>query len=209
MGTFSMVARCPKTGALGVCVSTATLAVGSVVPHVEANVGAIATQGYTNIKYGVKGLKLLRLGLSPKTALEALLKDDSQRDLRQVIIIDKYGRKAAHTGMRTSEWRGHIIGEDYVAAGNMLSSSRVIEAMAEAFESSAGWLADRLMQALEAGDAAGGDIRGKLSAALLVVGGIAMPETRPILDLRVDMHKDPVKELRRIFEAYKIWLRLR
>ena len=114
MGTFSMVARCPKTGALGVCVSTATLAVGSVVPHVEANVGAIATQGYTNIKYGVKGLKLLRLGLSPKTALEALLKDDSQRDLRQVIIIDKYGRKAAHTGMRTSEWRGHIIGDDYV-----------------------------------------------------------------------------------------------
>jgi len=207
MPTFSIVARYPETSALGMCVSTAIPAVGSVVPHVEANVGVIATQGYTNIAYGIKGLKLLRMGFSPQTTLEALLREDSEREMRQVIIIDRLGRKAAFTGKENAEWKGHIIGEDYVAAGNMLVSDRVLKAMADTFESSNGRLAERLMQSLEAGEAAGGDKRGKMSAALIVVGGMEHPKTRPFLSLRVDLHEEPVKELRRAFDSYKKWLR--
>jgi len=208
MGTFSMVARCPVTSALGVCVSTAVPAVGSVVPHAEENVGAIATQGYTNILYGTKGLKLLRMGYSPKAALETMLSKDPKRELRQVIIINSTGEKAAFTGRRCHQWKGHIIGDNYVVAGNLLTSSKVLEAMIDAFEDTKGWLAERLMKALEAGEAAGGDKRGKVSAALLVVGGERLIETRPFLDLRVDLHEEPVRELRRIFEAYKNWFGL-
>jgi len=207
-GTFSMVARCPKTSALGVCVSTAVPAVGSVVPHVEPGVGAVATQGYTNILYGVNGLKLLKMGFSPQTALEALLREDSESEMRQVAIIDKIGRRAAFTGRKTPEWKGHIIGEDCIAAGNMLTSGRVLETMVETFENSEGWLAERLMLALEAGQEAGGDKRGKVSAALLVADKEPTVETRPFLSLRIDMHTDPVKELRRIFEAYKEWAKI-
>ena len=207
-GTFSIVARCRETSALGVCVSTAVPAVGSVVPHVDKDVGAIATQGYTNISYGIEGLKLLRTGFSPKAALEAMLSKDSDREQRQVIIINSTGEKAAFTGRACREWQGHIIGDDYVAAGNLLSSGRVLEAMAEAFESSKGWLPERLMKSLEAGQAAGGDRRGKASSALYVVGDMKLVETRPYLDLRVDLHNEPVDELRRVFEAYKRWIGL-
>lgn len=205
-GTFSMVARCPKTKALGVCVSTAVPAVGSIVPHAEADVGAIATQANTNIIYGTKGLKLLKMGFSPKTALEAMLKEDSEKESRQVIIIDGLGRTAAFTGKETIDWKGHLIGKDYVVAGNMLVGSRVIEAMAQTFRSSEGELADRLMNALEAGQEEGGDKRGKTSAALLVVSK-EQKGTRPLLDLRVDEHPNPVKELRRIFEVYEEWMK--
>lgn len=206
MGTFSLVARCAKTSALGVCVSTAVPAVGSVVPHIEANVGAIATQGFTNTDYGIEGLKLLKMGFSPKAALEAMLSKDPRKEQRQVIIINSSGEKAAFTGRKNVEWKGHIIGQDYVAAGNMLASDNVLKAMIQAFDLSSGWLAERLMKALEAGDAAGGDKRGKVSAALLVVGGEKLTQTRPILSLRVDLHDEPVRELRRIFEAYKRWI---
>lgn len=205
-GTFSLVARCPKTSALGVCVSTAVPAVGSVVSHAEADVGAVATQGYTNILYGVEGLKLLKMGFSPKVALEAMLSRDADKELRQVTIINSACERAAFTGRENVDWKGHIIGENYVAAGNMLASSDVLKAMAEVFESSRGWLSERLMRALEAGDSAGGDKRGKVSAALLVVGGEKLTQTRPFLSLRVDLHDDPVRELRRIFEAYKRWM---
>ena len=193
-----MVARCPKTWMLGVCVSTAVPAVGSRVPHVEAGVGAIATQANTNILYGVDGLKLLKTGLSPQAALETMLKEDPDRESRQVIIVDKDGRTAAFTGKETIDWKGHLVGKDYAVAGNMLVSSRVIEAMAQTFESSEGELAERLMKALEAGQEAGGDKRGKVSAALVVA---SQKGTGPILDLRVDKHPDPVRELRRIFET--------
>jgi len=193
-----MVARCPRTLALGVCVSTALPAVGSRVPHAEAGVGAVATQAYTDVSYGVEGLKLLKKGFSPREALETMLENDPYRELRQVIIIDGHGRTAAFTGKETVEWKGHLIGEDYVAAGNMLVGGEVIEAMAQAFESSLeGDLAERLMNALEAGQGAGGDRRGKVSAALLVVG------IRPTLDLRVDRHCEPVVELRRMFEELR------
>jgi len=196
------VARCPKTLALGVCVSTAAPAVGSRVPHVEARVGAIATQAETNVLYGINGLKLLKMGFSPQTALETMLKEDPDRESRQVIIIDKEGRSAAFTGRETSDWKGHLIGKDYVVAGNMLVGNSVIDAMALVFESSEGELSERLMKTLEAGQKAGGDKRGKTSAALLVAQKEQVG-ARPLLGLRVDEHQDPVRELRRVFEIYK------
>lgn len=202
--TFSIVARCAKTSALGVCVATAVPAVGSVVPHVEEGVGAIATQASTEISYGTKGLQLLKVDFSPQTALEAMLKEDENRETRQITIIDRNGRIAAFTGKKTTDWKGHFIGKNYAVAGNMLVGSNVLEAMADTFESSEGELAERLMKVLEAGQKAGGDKRGKISAALLVVGERKI-KTRPLLDLRVDLHQDPVKELRRIYEAYRKW----
>jgi len=197
-----MVARCPKTSALGVCVATAVPAVGSVVPHVKFGVGAIATQAYTNVLYGINGLKLLKMGFSPQTALEAMLKEDTEREQRQVIIIDKDGRTAAFTGKETIDWKGHLIGENYVVAGNMLVGSEVIKAMAHSFKGSEGDLSERLMKTLEAGQRAGGDKRGKKSAALLVMNQQKM-RTRPFIDIRVDEHPEPVEELRRIYEVHK------
>lgn len=201
--TFSIVARCPKTLALGVCVSTAVPAVGSVVPHVEAEVGAVATQGQTSVLYGINGLKLLKMGFSPQTALDAMLKEDSKREKRQVAIIDKDGRTAAFTGKETLEWKGHLVGEDYVVAGNALVGAQVIEVMAQIFENSKDDLAERLLKALEAGQEAGGDRRGRVSAALFVVDKKPLP-TRPFVDLRVDEHPNPVAELRRVWEDFKM-----
>jgi len=196
--TFSMVARCPKTFSLGVCTASAAPAVRSRVPHIEAEVGAIATQANTNILYGTNGLKLLKKGFSPQTALETMLEGDPDKENRQVIIIDKHARKAAFTGKNTINWKGHLIGKDYAVAGNMLVASKVIGAMAQAFESSEGKLAERLMKALEAGQKSGGDKRGKTSAALLVTSK-EYKITQPLIDLRVDQHPDPIQELRRIF----------
>jgi len=200
--TFSIVARCPKTLSLGVCVSTAVPAVGSVVPHAEACVGAIATQAKTEVSYGIRGLKLLKMGLSPQTALEAMLREDGEREKRQVAIIDVRGRTAIFTGKETVDWKGHLIGKDYAALGNMLAGKSVIEAMAKTFEASSGHLAERMLSALESGQEAGGDERGRASAALLVVNE-RWTGIRPAIDLRVDEHRDPVKELRRIFEVFK------
>lgn len=194
-----MVARCQKTRMLGVCVSTAVPEVGSRVPHVEAGVGAIATQADTNILYGINGMRLLKMGLYPQSALETMLREDLERERRQVIMIDKDGRTAAFTGKETIDWKGHLVGEGYVVAGNMLVGSRVIEAMAQTFESTEGDLAERLMKALEAGQEEGGDRRGRVSAALVVAG--QKKGTSPLLNLRVDKHPDPVGELRRIFET--------
>jgi len=203
--TFSLVARCSRTNELGVCVATAIPAVGSVVPYAEAGVGAIATQALTNVIYGTRGLKLLRSGLSPQEALERILREDPERESRQVIMIDAHGRTAAFTGKANVDWKGHLIGDNYVVAGNMLVSAQVIQATAEAFETSGGELEERLLNALEAGQKAGGDKRGKRSATLLVMKRPEYKGIRPFIDLRVDYHEDPVKELRRIFEAYKAW----
>ena len=188
--------------ALGVCVSTAAPAVGSRVPHVEARVGAIATQAKTNVLYGINGLRLLKMGFSPQTTLETMLKEDTDQESRQVIIIDKEGRSVAFTGRETVDWKGHLIGKDYLVAGNMLVGNSVIGAMAQTFECSEGVLSERLMKALEAGQKAGGDKRGKTSAALLVAQKERVG-THPSLDLRVDEHRDPVRELRRVFQIYK------
>lgn len=200
--TFAIVAKCPKTSALGVAVATAAPAVGSRVPHVEAGVGAIATQGNTNIAYGVKGLELLKKGLSPQTALRIMLKNDEERETRQVIIIDKNGHTAAFTGKETIDWKGHLIGKDYVVAGNILAGRQVIESMACTFENTRGKLAKRLLAALKAGQKSGGDKRGKTSAALLVTEK-ELTAQRSLTSLRVDIHENPVEELRRIFTEYQ------
>lgn len=200
--TFSIVARCLTTRSLGVGVSTAAPAVGNRVSYVEANIGAIATQANTNINYGIKGLKLLKLGFSPKTCLEAMLKEDSERETRQVIIIDEEGRTAAFTGKENIPWKGHLKGRDFIVAGNMLVGKQVLEAMKEIFENSTGELTERILEALEAGDEAGGDKRGKLSAALVVADN-KQEKTQPLINLRVDISLNPVKELRKIFEEYK------
>jgi uncharacterized Ntn-hydrolase superfamily protein len=200
--TFSMVARCIKTLELGVCVSTAVPAVGNRVPHVEAGVGAIATQAHTNVLYGIEGLRLLKEGFSPQVAMDAMLKKDQDREFRQVIIIDAFGRTASFTGKETQVWKGHRIGKEYVVAGNLLTRGEVLEAMTQTFEDSKGWLAERLMKTLEAGQEAGGDRRGRVSAALLVASH-SQTKTGPILNLHVDEHQEPVKELRRLLEAHK------
>jgi len=198
--TFSIIARCPKTLALGVATASASIAVGNRVPHVKAGVGAIATQAKTNIKYGIEGLKLLEMGFSPKKTLETLLEKDSEREERQVIIIDIEGRIAAFTGKKAVEWKGHIIGRNYAVAGNMLVGEEVIEAMVEAFEKSEGeTLAEGLLRALEAGQRAGGDKRGKTSAALKVCDNEGLR-----INLRVDLNPNPIEELRKMMsKAYK------
>ncbi len=200
--TLSIVARCSKTGDLGACVTTVNLAVGNRVPHVESNVGAICTQAYTNVLYGINGLKLLKLGFSPQTALEAMLKEDQDRESRQVAIIDRYSRTAAFTGKECVEQKGHLVGNCHVIAGNKLTSEEVLDKVDEEFRKSKGNLANRLLRAIEAGQVAGGDERGTTSAALLVAKQ-NQSNIPPSIQLRVDYHKDPIKELRRIFEAYR------
>jgi uncharacterized Ntn-hydrolase superfamily protein len=199
--TFSIVARCAKTLALGVAVSTAVPAVGNRVPHVEAGVGAIATQANTNISYGIKGLRLLKRDCCPQIALEAMLEEDPRRETRQVIIIDRKGRVAAFTGKNTVAWKGHFVGRDFAVTGNMLAGKRFLEAMREVFEDSEGDLSERLLKALEAGEEAGGDRRGRLSAALVMRS--KREKYYPSLNLRVDFSPSPVKELRKIFENCK------
>jgi len=206
--TFSIIARCPGTMALGVSVATAVPAVGSAVPHIELEVGAIATQAQTNIAYGIEGLRLLKKGLTPNQALEKLLKKDKDREKRQVTIIDAHGRTAAFTGNETEAWKGHRIGKNHVVSGNMLAGSRVIYAMSQSFEHAKGSLAERLLEALEAGQNAGGDKRGRMSAALKVAEKRWKNTLRPILDLRVDAHIDPVKELRRVYDVSRSYFQV-
>ena len=196
--TFSIVAHCPQTGELGVAVSTAIPAVGAINPFARARVGAIATQAWSNPYLGIDGLRFLARGLSATETLERLLRADVDRENRQLSIVDAHGGTAAFTGDEVQPWSGHREGNGYVVAGNLLTSEGTIRAMAESFERTRGPLAERLVAALEAGQAAGGDRRGKVSAALLVV----KDEAYPYLDLRVDEHADPVAELRRIFDLY-------
>lgn len=198
--TFSIVARDPETGAFGVAVSTAVPAVGAMVPHAQAGVGAIATQSYTNVRLGIDGLVLLGRGLSPEAALTALLAEDAQAPLRQAAGIDSQGRVFAYTGEQCVDWCGHRLGESYTVQGNMLVGQETIDAMAGAFEASRGHLASRLLKALEAGQAAGGDKRGRESAALLVAPFL---DEWSKIDIRVDYHEDPVAELRRIFDIMR------
>jgi uncharacterized Ntn-hydrolase superfamily protein len=200
--TLSIVARCSKTGDLGACTTTANLAVGNKVPHVESNVGAICTQAYINMSYGITGLKLLKLGFSPQTALEAMLKEDENRETRQVAIIDKYNRTAAFTGKSCAERKGHLIGDCHIVAGNKLSTNYVLDKVDEEFRKTKGNLANRLLRAIEAGLAEGRGEQEKTSAALLVAKQ-SKPEIPFHIQLRVDYHKDPIKELRLIFEEYK------
>lgn len=199
-GTFSIVGADPRTGEVGVAVASRFLAVGSVVPFAQAGVGAIATQSYANTTYGPRGLELLRRKLAPQTILQRLTRDDPQRDLRQVGIVDAQGRSATYTGSKCIRWAGGIAGKNFAAQGNILTGEAVVQAMADAFQKTQGELALKLMAALEAGERAGGDARGKQSAAILVArknGGYGGFDDRYI-DLRVDDHPEPVQELRRL-----------
>jgi uncharacterized Ntn-hydrolase superfamily protein len=198
--TFSIIARDPETGLFGVAVSTAVPCVGAMVPHVKAGVGAIATQSYTNVRLGIDGLRLLELGLSPEEALTSLLAQDEQAALRQCAGIDSRGRVFAYSGEQCVDWYGHRPGENYSVQGNMLVGKETIDAMAAAFESAKGHLSSRLLKALEAGQAAGGDKRGRESAALLVA---PFGDESGTIDIRVDLHEDPVAELRRIFNLMR------
>ncbi len=194
--TFSIIARDPESGHFGVAVSTAVPCVGAMVPHAKAGVGAIATQSFTNVMLGIDGLRLLEIGLSPETALTSLLAEDPEAAQRQVAGIDAQGRTFVYSGNACVDWYGARSGDDYSVQGNMLVGKETIDAMAEAYEQSSGFLPVRLMEALEAGQAAGGDKRGRESAALLTVPFGPAPSSK--IDIRVDQHEDPVAELRRI-----------
>ncbi len=205
-GTFSIVARDGETRDLGVAVQSKYFAVGSVVPWAAAGVGAVATQAAVNPELGPEALRLLGTRVPPQEALEQILAADERPELRQVGIIDHQSRTANHTGGECTQWAGGVCGEDFSAQGNILAGPQVVEAMAASFQAAAGQvLGERLMQALEAGQAAGGDTRGQQSAALLVVrqGGGTAGLTDRVVDLRVDDHQDPIAELRRIFDMLK------
>jgi len=198
--TFSIVGFDPANGDLGVAVASKFFAVGSVVPWAEAGVGAVATQAAANTTFGPKGLALLRMVIPAEDAMKALLAADAGREQRQVGIVDAVGGAATFTGKDCQTWAGGLTGKNWSAQGNILVSRATVEALGRTFESTKGELAERLMAALEAGDAAGGDSRGHQSAALIVVrkdGGYRALSDRYI-DLRVDDAKEPIVELRRL-----------
>ena len=202
ISTFSIIARDPVTGDLGVGVQSKYFAVGSVVPHARAGVGVLATQARGNILYGPEGLDQLAAGRTPEQVLERLLQDDPQREERQVGIVDAQGRTASHTGGKTLAWAGGRTGKGYAAQGNLLAGPEVVDAMAVAFETAQGDLASRLVIALAAGQAAGGDRRGRQSASVLVVraGGGYMGVSDRYVDLHVEDHPAPIRELRRLLD---------
>jgi uncharacterized Ntn-hydrolase superfamily protein len=204
-GTFSIAAFDPATKELGVAVQSKVVAVGALVPWVQAGVGAIATQSLANVRYGPSGLKLLKQGLSPEEVIKRLLAADPQREQRQVGIVDYSGRVATFTGKSCLEWAGGHRGENYVVQGNILASEKVIDAMAEAFEKAEDELGARLIDAIEAGQEAGGDRRGRQSAALYIARdgwGYDGLNDR-YRDIRVDDHAQPIKELRRVYRLHK------
>ncbi len=208
LSTFSIAARDPGNGDLGVAVQSKFPAVGAIVPWARANVGAIATQAWANVSYGPRGLELLAQGMSAGDVVKKLVAEDERAEHRQVGVVDSKGRAAAHTGSECMEWAGHIVGDGYACQGNILAGEAVVTSMAEAFESTEGDLIDRLFAALKAGQAAGGDRRGMQSAAMLVVreaGGYEGGSDR-YLDIRVDDHPDPINELERISKIYDMTL---
>ncbi|MGO8914688.1 MAG: DUF1028 domain-containing protein [Stellaceae bacterium] len=202
--TWSIVARDAESGAFGVAVTSKFFAVGALCPYAESGVGALATQALVNPTYGRKGLALLQAGTPASAVVETLLAADAGRASRQLHVIDAAGGIAAHTGSDCVAWCGHHIATGFAVAGNTLAGPQVIEATAEAYEAAAGRpFAHRLIAALEAGQAAGGDRRGKQAAALLIHAG----EDYPYLDLRVDDHAEPLPELRRLYEeSHRLYL---
>lgn len=203
--TYSIVARDPETGALGVAVQSHWFSVGSVVTWAESGVGAIATQSFAEPAYGPRGLALLRLGIDPETALQALTSADVEQARRQVAFVDATGRVAAHTGALCIEAAGHITADGVSVQANMMRSASVWPAMLEAYQRSKGDLTDRLLAALDAAEAAGGDIRGRQSAAMLIAAGTSssQPWRDRLVDLRVDDAPDPLAELHRLVNVHR------
>jgi len=204
-GTFTLVARDPAVGEIGLATSTSFPAVGKRVPHFQMGVGLVATQGKTNVFYGTMGLKLMEIGFSPQESLKILLQQDENREYRQVLMSDLSGQWAVHTGELTEKIHGHLIIPNCVAMGNTLPGKQVLEAMANGFESASGELVWRLMGGLQKGQEAGGDREGKRSAALLVLSPRQFPAWGPLIDLRVDFDPDPVLKLKELLELYLAW----
>ena len=205
--TYSIIARDPETGEMGVAVQSHWFSVGTVVTWGEAGVGVVATQAFSNPSYGPKGLELMRKGVRAEKALRSLLKEDGGRDLRQVAMLDAKGSVAAHTGKRCIPCTGHLVATDSSVQANMMLNDQVWPEMAKRFELWKGSLAERLLVALEAGEEAGGDIRGKQSAALLVVRGQATGrvwEDRTV-DLRVDDSREPLEDLKRLLKVHRAY----
>lgn len=201
--TYSIVARCSRTGMLGVAVATAVPAVGAVCPYVKTSVGAVSTQSWVNPLLAIDVLRLMASGLPAPQALDGVIAQDAGRDVRQIGVIDAAGRSAAWSGQQCTDWFGQIVGPDFAVQGNMLVGAATIESMAAAFRDAALLdLAERLMLTLEAGEAAGGDKRGRQSAAIKVHWG----EEYAWLDLRVDEHPYPVAELRRAYTIARLQL---
>src|ERR1044071_7054096 len=198
--TFSIVARDPATGELGVAVQSHWFSVGSIVAWAEAGVGAVATQSFVDPSYGKNGLELMRGGKSAPDALKELLAKDEGREVRQVAMIDAQGRVDAWTGKNDIQAAGHIVGKDFSVQANLMLNDKVWPAMAYAFENTRGDLAERMLAALDAAQAAGGDIRGRQSAAIIVVTGKPTGQAWKdrIFDLRVDDSEQPLRELRRL-----------
>ncbi len=208
--TFSIVARDPATGEMGVAVQSHWFAVGAEVTWAEAGVGAVATQSFIDPSYGQLGLSLMRSGKPAPEALRGLLATDEDRETRQVAMIDAQGRVAAHTGAKCIAAAGHRIGNNFSAQANLMEKATVWPAMAEAFENAKGDLTDRLLAALEAAQREGGDIRGKQSAAILVVRGksTGRPWADRVVDLRVDDSNDPITELKRLVRYHRAYVHM-
>lgn len=205
--TYSIVARDPETGQMGVAVQSHWFSVGSVVAWAEAGVGAVATQSLVDVSYGPLALEMLKAGRSPEEALRGLTAADPGAALRQVGIVDAQGRVAAHTGERCIPEAGFRVGDGYTVQANLMEQNTVWDAMAEAYESAEGEFADRLVAALEAAQAEKGDIRGKQSAAILIVAAEATgrPWEDRLVDLRVEDHPDPVGEIKRLVKVHRAY----
>jgi len=207
ISTFSIVAIDPQTRNLGVAVQSRYFSVGTAVPWARAGVGAVATQSFVNVSYGPRGLNLLKKGLTVTEVVEKLTRKDKGRDFRQLGIIDAEGNAAAYTGAKCLEWAGSKTEKNYTAQGNILASQEVVASMSEKFETTKGDLAEKLVAALEGGEEAGGDARGRQSAALLVVGKKKSKAGYGdhLIDLRVEDHKDPIAELKRLLSLHRVY----
>jgi len=205
--TFSIVAVDEETGDIGVAVQSHWFSVGSIVSWAEAGVGAVATQSFVNPAFGPRGLELMKQGKTPQEAMDHLLTEDDGRDFRQVAFINDKGQVAVYTGKKCIADAGHIKGKYYSVQANMMLNDRVVPAMAEAFEKSKGPLAERMLAALKAAQAAGGDIRGQQSAAILVVRGTSTgkPWQDRLVDLRVEDHPQAVQEMERVLKVFRAY----
>ncbi len=205
--TYSIVARDSVTGDLGVAVQSNWFSVGSVVTWAEAGVGAVATQSFVETSYGPLGLELMRAGKTADQALKALLTIDSNPEVRQVAMVDIFGNVAVHTGDKCIIEAGHIKGKQFSVQANLMEKNTVWPAMAKAYSSTKGDLIDKFMAALEAAQAEGGDIRGKQSAAIMIVPGKTdgAPWREKVIDLRIEDHKQPIKELKRLIKVHRAY----
>jgi uncharacterized Ntn-hydrolase superfamily protein len=205
--TYSIVARDTITGEMGVAVQSHWFSVGSLVTWAEAGVGAVATQSFVDPAYGPLGLDLMRTGKTAEQALGALISTDPGKDVRQVAMIDAKGNVAAHTGSKCIQGAGHIVGKNYSVQANLMMNDKIWPAMSKAYENAKGDLADRMLAALDAAQSVGGDIRGKQSAAILIVKAqsTGRPWADRVMELRVEDNEEPLKELRRLINVHRAY----